>query len=118
MAILLLISTVGITVDKHYCGGYYIGTWFYALEDACGMDMPDNDDCCHDDITIYSVQSEFQYTPITQSPVLQLVAYVSFPLEKQYKIQEEQFINSFLWQLNLPPPTTPKVYIKVQSFLI
>jgi len=115
---LLLLSTVGITVDKHYCGGHYVGTWFYALDDACGMDMPEDDDCCHDDITVYSVQSEFQLIPATLSPALQLIAYVSFPLEEQYKIIEELFANSFLWQLNLPPPATPKVYIKVQSFLI
>ncbi len=118
MAILLLISTVGITVDKHYCGGHYVGTWFYAVDDACGMNMPANDDCCHDDITVYSVENEFQFVSNTIPPTLQLLAYVYFPIKKQQKVIEDLFISSSDWQPVLSPLISPKIYIKVQSFLI
>lgn len=113
-----MVSTIGVTVDKHYCGGHYIGTWFYAADDACGMGMPTDNDCCHDDITIYSVENEFQFISTTTSPELQLLAYVTFPIELRQKVIEEQFTSSFYWQSDLSPPATPKIYIKVQSFLI
>ncbi len=118
LALLLLISTVGITVDKHYCGGHFVGTWFYAADDACGMDMPADSDCCHDDITIYNIENEFHVVSNTISPKLQLIDCISFPTKEQQKTIEDLLITSFAWQADTSPPTTPKIYIKVQSFLI
>lgn len=118
LAILLLISTIGVTVDKHYCEGHYVGTWFYAADDACGMGMPAENDCCNDDINIYSVENEFQFVSSIASPSLQFVAYVTLPNEADQRIIEDQFRNPHDWQSGLPPPISPKIYIKVQSFLI
>ena len=115
---MLLISTVGITVDKHYCDGHYVGTWFYAADDACGMDMPAENECCDDDITIYSVENEFQFVSSTASPSIQLIAFVTFPIEEQQKLIKDQLTYTFDWQSGLPPPASPKIFIKVQSFLI
>lgn len=117
-SILLLLSTVGVTVDNHYCAGSYVGTWLYAKDNACGMDMPDNDNCCHDDITVYSVQNEFQFISSKVSPELQLIAYVTLTTNEEHKALEDQYSNSFYWYSYLSPPTAPKIYIKVQSFLI
>ena len=85
---------------------------------ACGMGMPTDNDCCNDDINIYSIENEFQFVSSTASPSLQIIAYATLPMEENQKIIEAQFINSYDWQSGFPPPASPKIYIKVESFLI
>ena len=118
LAFLLLISTVGITVDKHYCHGHYIGTWFYVQEDACDMDMPMESDWCHDDITVYSVENEFQSAPSTISPTISLIdvlVLVNKPIIDRVDFKSNQKI---AWVDIFPPPPEPNIYTKVQSFLL
>lgn len=116
LALLLLISTVGITVDKHYCEGHYIGTWFYVQEDACDMDMPMAADSCQDDVTLYSVQSEFQLILSTSTPSLELIDIVSF--DYLLTIFSDRIFTPKLFVEINPPPSEPNIYTKVQSFLL
>lgn len=119
LALLLLASTVGITVDNHYCHGSYIGTWFYVPDDACGMNIP-KDGCggCHDDVTYYSVHSEFQFVPSNLSVAPKLTAYTPAYVTEVSEVIENNHIPSQIWQADKSPPATPKVFLKVQSLLL
>ena len=117
-AVLLGLSTIGITVDKHYCHGHYIGTWFYVQEDACDMDMPMESDWCHDDITIYSVENEFQSAPDTSSPKISLIDIITFVNKPIINIIDDNSTKKIAWVKVNPPPSEPNIYTKVQSFLL
>lgn len=112
-------ATVGVTVDNHYCHGSYIGTWFYVPDDACGMDMP-KDDCegCHDDVTYYSVQSDFQFVSsgITIAP--KFTDHTPAYSTEVSDVLINNFSPSLNWQADISPPTTSNIFLRVQSLLL
>lgn len=116
--LVLLLSTIGVTVDKHYCHGHYIGTWFYVQEDACDMDMPMESDWCHDDITVYSVENEFQSTPTISSPAISLIDVIPWVNTQVINLAENNSNQKISWVTISPPPPEPNIYTKVQSFLL
>jgi lipocalin len=119
LALFLIISTVGVTVEKHYCGENYMGAWLYASTNACGMDMAAEKNCCHDNITTYSIESEFQFVSNTAPPTINLIGFITISNKEKQKKIESQFLNSFNCYANLPPPSSePNIYTKVQSFLL
>ncbi|MEN8248132.1 MAG: hypothetical protein ABFS32_04315 [Bacteroidota bacterium] len=115
---LLLVSTVGVTVSRHYCGSILIDTSFIPhIEDACDPDMPMDPEDCSDDLQSYSVDS----------PKMQLDKNVDIkPAYRWIEIEETLFVELLPNQIITykyyagisPPPSEPNIYISVQSFLL
>ena len=70
MVLLVLLSSISFTIDKHYCGDTLIDTAFFQKAKTCGMEM-DNDQkssikksCCKDVVEIVKGQNEFKLTLI------------------------------------------------------
>ncbi len=56
LAFLLLISTVGVTINKHYSGGeLYSVALFVHADSCCEVDC----NCCHDESETHQVKDEF-----------------------------------------------------------
>lgn len=55
LSFLLLVSTAGLAVSKHYCGEHLISTDLFDDSDSCC----DNGNCCHDEHTFYQVDTDF-----------------------------------------------------------
>ena len=54
MALLVLISTLSVSIEKHYCGDHLVDIAFFAEAEKCGMEASDEDkdlmaqSCCKD----------------------------------------------------------------------
>lgn len=54
--ILYLAATCGIVINSHYCMKKLVSVHFYEQKakscGLCGMDMHDNNGCCHDEVKV------------------------------------------------------------------
>ena len=66
LSLLLLISTIGLVVSTHYCGGEMVGISVFQEEEPC-CDM---DGCCHNETHTYQVKNDFSTPAIATIPVL------------------------------------------------
>ncbi|MCF8229043.1 MAG: hypothetical protein K9G58_13300 [Bacteroidales bacterium] len=56
LALLLVLSTIGVTVNKHYSAGeLYSVALFGEADSCCEVDC----DCCHEESETYQVKDEF-----------------------------------------------------------
>ena len=71
LVLMVLFSTIGISVNKHYCHGTLMATSVYHHDDSCG-DMPMPEDCCKDETVVFEVEDEysFAFNSINVSPDL------------------------------------------------
>lgn len=82
LVLLLLVSTSGITISKHYCGGNLRAVTIMTTPDPCC----DTEGCCHNDTEVYQVSDDysitFLYIDFEQEvvPVPVLLAYNSSEL--------------------------------------
>lgn len=55
MAIVLMVTTMGITIHQHYCGTRLVKTTLFHPPASC-CEMPD---CCHDESVTLSLKTDF-----------------------------------------------------------
>ena len=67
MALLVLISTVSFTVEKHYCGDHLIDVAVFSKVKSCGMDMVQlpvasiqEKHCCKDELEVIKGQDKLK----------------------------------------------------------
>lgn len=64
MALLVLLSTVSFTVDKHFCGSILVDKAVFSEAQTCGMhaDMSSSaeDDCCDEEKVLIEGQKELK----------------------------------------------------------
>ena len=101
MSLVLLISTTGLTVDKHYCGNNLVSVSFFGHARSCG-DMDGS--CCHQDTKTFKLTSDYTYPVInlsfdqdTDEIPVQVPAYVSIPRSSVLNIHP----------FGLSPPLSP-----------
>ena len=63
---LLLVSTIGMVVSKHYCGDSFVSTTIYHQAESCCGDS----DCCHNETSFYQVKDNFSAPVVAAPPVL------------------------------------------------
>ena len=70
LALLVLLSTVSFTIDKHFCGDILVDSAVFSKAKTCGMEMDNNQNsslkktCCKDEVEIVKGQDELKLTPI------------------------------------------------------
>ena len=115
-ASLLMVATIGLTVNKHYCGGMLMMTSVYTQHELCG-DMPMPEDCCEDESIVFNVEDDFQLTIAQISPGPDFIGLIVEPLLLNIEESNSQFGSAF-YEEGSPPYPEPKIYIWDQSFLI
>ena len=115
---LMMVTTVGITVTKHYCGDMVSDIYITYQSEHCGGGMEDMG-CCHNEQDRYVIDSDFQFLSFsfdfTQVPVDLHVQY----LELGKILSLQQATDDQVWPDDSPPPTPwPDIYTRVQSFLL
>ena len=71
MAVLVLISTLSVSIEKHYCGDHLVDVAIFSEAESCGMEMTDMDlstsddgpgiskkTCCTDVVNLFQGQDE------------------------------------------------------------
>ena len=62
VSIFFLISTIGVSVDKHYCMSFLRSTNIFSTfdeADCCGEIEKELDDCCHDEKVYLSIEDDY-----------------------------------------------------------
>jgi hypothetical protein len=66
LSLVLLVSTMGMAVSKHYCKGSLESVAvFHEAKSCCDMD-----NCCHDETQVYQVKEDFSVPAVSSIPVL------------------------------------------------
>jgi hypothetical protein len=116
---ILMVSTIGITVHKHYCASSLVATSIlpHGDDDTCDSTMPMDSHSCEDqhqqfsgDSPLVLVAVNFELAPsVTWIPAAEsLLADLYNKDNSTTKFSAEIY----------PPPTEPNIYTKVQSFLL
>lgn len=66
LSLLLLVSTMGVAVSKHFCSGSFVSaSVFHEAKSCCG-----DSDCCHNEDQFYQVKDDFSTPIISTVPLL------------------------------------------------
>lgn len=124
MALLLLLSTVSWTVDKHTCMGRVMDVALFAKAEDCGMKaamMVMEDDalenhCCGDETITLQGQDDLKisFNDINFDQQVFLVAYANYYVELFNLIEQQKLTNEYY-----PPPLLIKdIQLLDETFLI
>ena len=116
LALLILASTTGITLHKHYCMGHLRNVALMHEAAPCNGEMEMPLDCCKDTVEEFKVEelnkASFSFDV---SPELYLISFVGYVL---YDVGLPAAIPNQTAFLNFKPPLIePDIYLRVQSIL-
>jgi hypothetical protein len=69
LAVLVLLSTMSFTINKHFCGDHLVSTSVYLKAKSCGMDNPQNNEkdcetikknCCNEEVQLIEGQEDLK----------------------------------------------------------
>ncbi len=116
VSLILLISTTGFTVSKHYCGNRLVSvTINHEPEPCCGTDS----DCCKSETDYYQLNTDID---IPKSLSVVAIDHNTFLFEHPdynllLQIIEPGIISSLFSNI-LSPPGVQNILPKIQSFLL
>ncbi len=109
MAMLLLLSTVSFTVEKHFCGDTLIDVAVFSEVDRCGMEASENEQttitkksCCKDIIDVIEGQDQLTVKVLDDLDLDQQQFLLSYVIA--YKQLFESLPNQTIPNLYYPPP--------------
>lgn len=124
MAILVLLSTVSWTIEKHTCMGRVMDVAFFTKADDCGMAaavMAMGDDtvenhCCGDEVVTLQGQDDLQQSLKDYSLGQQffLVAFTTSYLQVFLPAERQTNLNEYY----PPPPLIKDIQLLDETFLI
>ncbi len=123
MALLVLISTLSVSIEKHYCGDHLVDVAFFTNVQKCGMEVSDTDivitknSCCKDVVDLLEGQDELSLKKTKDLNTNQKVFILSFAsvfsglnlLEPQNNSQFEHYS---------PPKVVQDMQVLNEVFLI
>jgi len=106
LSTLLLISTMGVVISKHYCGGSFVSTSvFHEAKSCCG-----DSDCCHNEDSFFRVKDDFSAPAVLAAPILSELDILGYDLFAEILLELPETENSnFRFTDSPPPPTIQKV---------
>jgi hypothetical protein len=93
LAILLLITTTGFSISKHYCGTHLVEVAINSEIEPCCGEMG-NSNCCHNETEYFQLKEDFvssssiENTSITCFDILFPLVLIDFP-DTPYNIEIE-----------------------------
>jgi hypothetical protein len=116
LSVLLLTTTMGVVVSKHFCSGDLIATTIFSEAESC-CDGPC--DCCHNENHLYKVQDDFSAAQVQDAPQLaeiDILVSVSGTFELPGETENNNHI--ILFTDSPPPPKIQKVLSLHQTYLL
>lgn len=106
LSTVLLISTMGVVISKHYCGDSFVSTSvFHEAKSCCG-----DSDCCHNEDSFYQVKDDFSAPAVLAAPILaelDILGHGLFAALLEEPVIAENLY--FTFTDSPPPPTIQKV---------
>ena len=114
-SILLLLTTMGLTISKHYCGGNLVSTSVFVEADSCCNDS----DCCNNETEFFQLDEDFSLVSVSKVPQTAEFDLLYFAiLVYNFNVIESEEADDF-FEVDLPPP--PKIQTTLsqrQSYLL
>jgi hypothetical protein len=99
---LLLVSTMGVVVSKHYCGGAFVSaSIFHEAKSCC-----DAGDCCHNEDSFFKVEDDFSAPVVFSVPILAELDILGFNLFDADLLLSPETGNPNPFYADSPPPPT------------
>ncbi len=118
----LLIISLGLTINVHYCGGKIASFQIVSTSTSCCCDTETKScsstasDCCSDDSFIVMLDSDYQFVQNFQLTKKYSTDYTSVFFNKDFSISlSDQALHPL--ELDLPPPFKRPSYLLNSSFL-
>ena len=112
LVVMLLVSTAGITVSRHYCGGNLSSVSIMTEPVSC-CDM---EGCCHNETQTYQIDDDFTAT------LLQFAfEQISIPVLKEYSLAYFELPSYFTCQIfydGPSPPDSGRYLATIQTFIL
>ena len=115
-SLILLVSTMGLVISKHYCSGEMISVSVFHEEEPC-CDM---NGCCSNETHNYQVKDNFSTPVISTIPVLaelDILGHDLLALESLLTEPVQENTNIFT-DFSPPPKTTQTVLSLKQVYLL
>lgn len=115
MSVLLLTTTMGFAVSKHFCGNTFVTFKIFGEAKSCCGDS----DCCHNENHFYQVQDDFSSAQIQDIPQLAETDILGHELFSFELISEDE--NSdyhIIFTDSPPPPKIQEVLSLKQAYLL
>ncbi len=118
LAILLLASTAGISVSKHYCEEILQGISFFSDSGSCSQESSVPMDGCDDKTDHFVLDNDFQaeYSNIKVSTPFHFIQYADINIANELVFVDIQTTSHTL--TDPPPDSGTHIYVEVQSFLL
>ncbi|HSH19878.1 MAG TPA: hypothetical protein VLA03_05475 [Draconibacterium sp.] len=115
LSALLLISTMGVAISKHYCSGSFVSaSVFHEAKSCCG-----DSDCCHNEDFLFKVKDDFSAPAVLSAPVLAELDILGRDLFSDILIElPETETAEILYDSSPPPPKIQKVLSLKQLYLL
>ena len=123
MAMLVLISTLSISIEKHYCGDHLVDIALFSKAETCGMETSDDgmpnmaENCCKDVVDLVEGQDELslektQSLSSAQKTFILSFAYIFGGLQLPESLDEPPF------EHYAPPEMVQDIQVLNEVFLI
>jgi len=126
MAVIVLLSTMSFTVNRHYCGHILVDKAIYKEAKSCGMEIMqkapikgcsvDSPSCCDDEHQLVQGQNELKVEKFNlknqQLHFITLLAFTYLELLLPQEVVNTTFIGYS------PPPLVKSIFKIDESFLI
>jgi len=103
LATLLLVTTMGLMVSKHYCGGQLISVSLFHKANSCCGDAG----CCKNENHFFQVKDDFSTPAVFSVPLsaeIHLLSQQLWQVESLFPSEQEEEENTFVD--HSPPPLT------------
>ncbi len=111
LSVVLLVSTIGLVVSKHYCGGEIVSVSVFQEEESC-CDMGD---CCSTESQTYQIKDDFSTPAITVLPLLAEIEILGHDLFGTEDVPNFEEDNSELFVSDSPPPKTIQTVLSLKQ---
>ena len=115
VSLLLLITTTGMAVSKHFCDEFLVSTSYFAETESCC----DGDGCCHNETAFFQLQDDFQPSLKSEIPASIEIELISSELI-QLNLEDFFCITPAAFAENKPPspPELKTVLSLKQAYLL
>lgn len=114
LATLLLATTMGMAVSKHFCQSSLVDVSFFAKAESCC----DNDGCCTNENHFYQVKEDFSTPAISTIPLLAEIDVLGQTLLDPDVLFPNELPQEFDLSKDTPPPTVMEFLADEQVYLL
>ena len=114
LATLLLTTTMGFAVSKHFCHSSLVDVSFFTKADLCC----DDGGCCTNENHFYQVKEDFSAPVISTIPLLAEIDILHQTLLDPVILFPNEFTEEFELTNDPPPPTVMEFLAEEQLYLL